>query len=59
MRTYVIEQIIVAVALVVTAIISRKTMIEWVGVVAVFLTFCYIQIADRLEEKERMRQRAT
>ncbi len=57
-RTYVIEMIVVWWALVITAIISGKTMIEWIGVIAVFLTFCYIQIADRLEEREHLKQQA-
>jgi hypothetical protein len=57
LRTYVIEQIIVASALIITALVTKKALIEWIGVIAVFLTFCYIQIADRMEEREAARQK--
>ncbi len=57
-RTYVIEMIFVWWVLITTALISGKTLIEWLGVLAVFLTFCYIQIADRLEEREHLKQQA-
>lgn len=57
-RTYVIEMVVVWGILSITAILSGKTMIERIGVLAVFLTFCYIQIADRLEEREHLKQQA-
>ena len=56
-RTYHIEYAVAAIALIATAIISKKWFIEWIGVLAVFLTFCYIGIADRLQEREHLRQK--
>ena len=55
-RTYVIEYMVAGIALVTTAIISDKAYIEWIWVIAVFLTFCYIGITDRLQEREHLRQ---
>lgn len=55
-RTYVIEYIVAWSALVITAIISDKAYIERIWVIAVFLTFCYIGITDRLQEREHLRQ---
>ncbi len=55
-RTFVIEMFFVWAVLIATAIISGKAMIEWIWVLAVFLTFCYIQIADRMEEREHIKQ---
>lgn len=54
-QTYVIEYLVVSVVLVATAIISKKGFVEWIGVVAVFLTFGHASIAERLREREALR----
>ena len=54
-KTYHLEMFFVAVLLVVLAIISGKGFIEWLGVIAVFLNFGYISVADRLREAEENR----
>lgn len=56
-RTFYIEHAVVIVALVATALISGKSTIERVWVLAVFFTFCYTSITDRLEEREHHRQK--
>lgn len=56
-RTFHIEYAVAALALIITALISKKWWIERVGVLAVFLNFCYIGIADRLQERESLRQK--
>ena len=45
----------VLIVLVIVAIITRKGLIEWIGVVAVFLNFGYISVASRLQEQEDFR----
>ncbi len=55
-RTYHIENIFVAVILITIAIITRKGLVEWIGVVAVYLNFGYIAVADRLREAEEIRK---
>lgn len=55
LKTYQIEDIFVLVFLAIIGIISRKGMVEWIGVGAVFFNFGYVQIADRLEESENKR----
>lgn len=54
-RTYHIEQMFVTIVLVIIALVSKKGLIEWIGVVAVFLNFGYISVADRLREAEEIR----
>lgn len=54
-KTYVIEYIFVATVLIVVALVSKKGMVEWLGVLAVFLTFGHTSIADRLHEREAKR----
>jgi hypothetical protein len=54
-KTYVIEYIFVATVLIVVALVSKKGMVEWLGVLAVFLTFGHTSIADRLHEREANR----
>lgn len=56
-QTYVIEYAVAAIALIVTALISNKASIERIWVLAVFFTFCYIGITDRLQEREHLRQK--
>ena len=38
--------------LVTTALISQKGWIEWIGVVAVFISFGHMTLSDRLAERE-------
>jgi len=51
-KTWIIEYVLVGIILIAVALISHKGWIEWIGVLAVFLNFGYVQIADRMEEKE-------
>ncbi len=55
-NTYHIESAIVAITLIITALISQQWRIERIGVLAVFFTFGHVSVADRLEEKESIRQ---
>ena len=54
-HTYHIEMAIVFAVLVVVAIVSQKGVIEWIGVGAVFLTFGYVSVADRLQEVQEVK----
>lgn len=54
-QTYHIENIVVASILVLTAIITNKWFIERIGVIAVYLTFNHVVIANRLQEAEEHR----
>lgn len=55
LKTYEVEMIFVATILILVALITKKGLIEWVGVVAVFLNFGYLTIAIRLQEHEEIR----
>jgi len=55
-QTYVIEYVFVASILITVAVVARKGWIEWIGIVAVFLTFGHASIAERLREREELRQ---
>lgn len=55
LRTYRLELIFVACILVVSAVVSGKGLVEWIGVCAVFFTFGHISVADRFREKEESR----
>lgn len=54
-RTYVIEYVLVGIVLVFVSVLSRRGWIEWIGVLAVFLTFSHASIAERLHEREALR----
>jgi hypothetical protein len=54
-KTWVYEFLVVLVVLVVVALITKKGIIEWIGVLAVLITFGHTQIADRLHEREARR----
>ena len=54
-QTYVIEYVFVGGVLIAIALISHKGLVEWLGVLAVFLTFGHTSIADRLHEREAKR----
>ncbi len=49
-RTWHFEAIIVLLILILTAVISNKGWIEYLGVCAVFITFLHASVADRLAE---------
>ena len=57
-RTYVIEYAVIAIVLITVAIVSKKGWVEWLGVLAVFLTFGHASIAERLREREALRHQA-
>lgn len=54
-QTYIVEYVFVGAVLVIIAIVSHKGLVEWLGVVAVFLTFGHASIAERLQEREAKR----
>lgn len=54
-QTHVIEYLFVGIILIVVAIVAKKGWIEWIGVLAVFLTFGHASIAERLREREALR----
>ena len=60
-KTWHIETFVVAVILAGVAVCSQifleKGPVEWIGALAVLLTFCHVQVADRLAEAEDHRSR--
>ena len=58
-RTYHVEYAFVLITLLFVGTISGKGPIEWLGVLAVFFTFCHTSIASRLEEREEHRKKIT
>lgn len=54
-QTYILEYVFVAIILIAVALFSGKGGIEWVGVLAVFLTFGHASIAERLREREELK----
>ncbi len=54
-KTWMGEFLAVAALLVAVALITHKGLIEWIGVLAVLVTFGHTQIADRLREREAYR----
>ena len=54
-RTYQLESAIVLTVLVMVALVSQKGWVEWVGVLAVWLTFKHASVSDRMAEKEGLR----
>jgi hypothetical protein len=57
-QTFIIEYLFIGAILTAVAIISEKGWVEWIGVVAVFLTFGHASIAERLREREALRHLA-
>lgn len=55
-QTWTIEQNFVLIILAAVALVSGSEPIEWIGVGAVYLTFGYTTISNRLEEIEHERQ---
>jgi hypothetical protein len=55
-RTYKIELIVAFGVLAVTALVSGKGLVEWIGVAAVFFSFAHMSVADRLREREEARK---
>ena len=47
MKTWHLEMLVVALVLSTVAFFSDRGWVEWVGVVAVLLTFAHVQVADR------------
>ena len=54
-KTWMGEFVVVATILVLVAAIAHKGLIEWIGVLAVLVTFGHTQIAERLHEREAKR----
>lgn len=55
--TWVLEGAVVAVALIVTVLLSGAAWREWIGALAVQLTFHHAAIADRMAERQRLSPR--
>lgn len=58
LRTYQVEMLFVLIILCLIGFISKKGTVEWIGVIAVFLNFGYISVANRLREQEEIRVEA-
>lgn len=56
-RTWHIEMAIVATVLTVVVVVSDKGPVEWIGSLAVLLTFAHVQVADRLAEQADLEER--
>lgn len=54
-RTWQIESAFVLLVLALTALLSGRGRIEWIGVVAVWFTFMHASVSNRLEEMEAKR----
>lgn len=54
-RTWHIEALVVGSALATVVLLSGRTVVEWVGALAVLASFMHAQIADRLAEREAAR----
>ncbi len=54
-KTWHLEQAFVAIILIAVALITKKGHVEWMGVIAVYLTFGHVLIAERLREAEASR----
>lgn len=54
-RTWHIEAFVVGSALATVVLLSGRTVVEWVGALAVLASFMHAQIADRLAEREAAR----
>ena len=52
LHTYQLEMALALGILIATALISQKGWIEWIGVVAVFISFGHMTLSDRLAERE-------
>lgn len=55
MRTWVYELLVVGTLLIVTTLLTSPTLVGWLTVGAVLLSFCYTQVASRMAEKEGQR----
>lgn len=57
MRTWHVELAVVVAVLSAVALASGSARIQWVGVIAVALSFAHGQVAERLAEREAARER--
>lgn len=57
MKTWPVELAVVTMMVVLTAHLSGKGWIEYVGALAVVLTFCYAQVNDRMAEDQERRSK--
>lgn len=55
-RTWQFELLFVVVVLALVALLSGKGPIEWIGSLAVVMTFAHIQVADRLAEQASLEE---
>ena len=56
-HTWHTEALFVLTILSISAFISHKGWVEWIGVVAVFFTFMHASVAERLAETEKIRNK--
>lgn len=59
MRTWQLEVCVVAVVLFTVAVLTGNNLADWIAAIAVLLTFQHAQIADRLAEREAVRDHPT
>ena len=57
-KTWHLEMLVVALVLSTVAFFSDKGWVEWVGALAVLLTFAHVQVADRLAEQAALEEQA-
>lgn len=55
MKTWMYEATLVAIIMALVAFFTGNSIVEWVGAGAVFCAFNYVQIADRLAEKQKQK----
>lgn len=54
-KTWHVESLFVLIVLCLTAVISHKGKVEWIGVAAVFFSFMHASVSERLGEAENKR----
>lgn len=57
MKTWHLELGVVAVVLAIVVIVTGGSYVEWIGAAAVLGTFAHAQVADRLAEKDAVREK--
>ncbi len=55
LRTWHVENAVVAAALASVALVTGGRWVEWVGAIAVYCGFCHASIAERMREREAAR----
>lgn len=53
-KTYKLELAVATVILVSTAVLSGGSLAAWIGSIAVLISFCHTQVADRMGEEQEL-----